>query len=132
MSRRKLREQIFKLLFRIEFNKLEDMQEQVNLFFLSEDNITDEESKAYILNKYEKVVEKIEELDEKINMYAECWTADRMGKVELTILRLAIFEILDDEDVPNIVAINEAVELSKKYGQEDAQKFVNGILANFA
>jgi len=132
MSRRKLREQIFKLLFRIEFNEIQEMQEQVELFFLSEDNATDEESETYIINKYRKIVEKKEELDELINTYAECWTADRMGKVELSILRLAIYEILYDDDVPKIVAINEAVELSKKYGQDDAQKFVNGILANFA
>ncbi len=132
MSRRKLREQIFKLLFRIEFNQLQEMQEQIELFFLDEENLTDEESKAHIIDKYQKIVDKREELDELINTYAECWTADRMGKVELSILRLAIFEILYDNEVPKIVAINEAVELSKKYGQDDAQKFVNGILANLA
>lgn len=132
MSRRKLREQIFKLLFRIEFNKEDDMHDQERLFFRSDEIVYEKEDENYILCKYKKVVEKIEELDEKINTYAECWTADRMGKVEVTILRLAIYELLYDEDIPKIVAINEAVELSKKYGQDDAQKFVNGILANFA
>jgi N utilization substance protein B len=59
----------------------------------------------------------------------EGWTLERVGKVELTILRLAVYEIKYDESVPDTVAINEAVELSKKYGQEDAGSFVNGILA---
>ncbi len=132
MSRSKLREQIFKLLFRIEFNKIEDMEEQVELFFRDEENQVDEKGREYIIEKYKLVVEKKAELDEKINENAKSWTATRMGKVELTILRLAIYEIMYDEDVPSVVAINEAVELSKKYGQEEARKFVNGILSNFA
>lgn len=132
MNRRELREQIFKLLFRIEFNKLDEMPEQEKLFFESEDNASEEEDITYITQKYEKVVEKIEEIDERINEEAECWTTDRMGKVDLTIIRLAIYEILYDEDIPTGVAINEAVELAKKYGQDGSKAFINGILAKFA
>lgn len=63
---------------------------------------------------------------------AEGWKISRMGKVDLTILRLAVYEIKYDEDIPTSVAINEAVELAKKFGQEESSKFVNGVLAKFA
>ncbi len=131
MSRSKLREQIFKLLFRVEFNKKEEMSEQEILFFTAEENIADEVDTQYILEKYNKIVQMMKEIDAKINEYAECWTTDRMGKVDLTILRLAVYEILMDEDIPASVAINEAVELAKKFGQEESPKFINGILAKF-
>ncbi|MCM1088639.1 MAG: transcription antitermination factor NusB [Blautia sp.] len=131
MSRRELREQIFKLLFRIEFNTLEDMPEQEKLFF--EDDCTAEgEDAEYISSKYQKVVEKLETIDKMLNEKAEHWDTARMGKVDLTILRLAVYEITFDEDVPTGVAINEAVELAKKFGQDASAGFVNGILAKFA
>ena len=69
------------------------------------------------------------EIDEKINEIAEGWRTRRMGKVELTILRLAVFEMKYDEEIPEKVAINEAVELAKKFGGDEAPAFVNGILA---
>ena len=68
-------------------------------------------------------------IDEKINEIAEGWRTRRMGKVELTILRLAVFEMKYDEEIPEKVAINEAVELAKKFGGDEAPAFVNGILA---
>ena len=69
------------------------------------------------------------EIDEAINGVAEGWKTGRMGKVELTILRLAVFELRHDAEIPDKVAINEAVELAKKFGGDDAPAFVNGILA---
>lgn len=132
MSRRELREQIFKLLFRIEFNKAEEMEEQKDLFFEDEENQAGEKDAEYILGKYDKIVEKLEEIDTLINENAECWTTARMGKVELTILRLAVYEIKYDDTVPTNVAINEAVELSKKFGQDGSSSFVNGVLSQFA
>lgn len=131
MSRRELREQIFKLLFRIEFNSLEEMDEQEQLFFedICEADAADEE---YISSKYRKIAEKLETIDEMINAKAENWNTARMGKVDLTILRLAVYEIAFDEEVPTGVAINEAVELAKKFGQDASSGFVNGILARFA
>ena len=71
----------------------------------------------------------IPRLDEEINRVAEGWKTRRMGRVELTILRLALFEMKDDEEIPEKVAINEAVELAKKFGGDDSPAFVNGILA---
>lgn len=132
MSRRELREQIFKLLFRIEFNKAEEMEEQKDLFFEDEENQAGEKDAEYIREKYDKIVEKLDEIDTLINENAECWTTARMGKVELTILRLAVYEIKYDDSVPTSVAINEAVELSKKFGQDGSTSFVNGVLSQFA
>lgn len=131
MSRRELREQIFKLLFRVEFNSSEEMPEQEKLFFedTCEADAADEE---YISSKYRKIMDKLETIDEMLNGRAENWNTARMGKVDLTILRLAVYEISFDEDVPAGVAINEAVELAKKFGQEESSGFVNGVLAKFA
>lgn len=130
MSRRELREHIFKLLFRIEFNSSEEMPEQEKLFF--EDTCeADSKDAAYISSKYHKIVEKLDDIDEMLNSRAENWNTARMGKVDLTILRLAVYEIAFDDDVPAGVAINEAVELAKKFGQDASSGFVNGILAKF-
>ena len=117
MNRRELREQIFMLLFRVEFNQKDDMPEQCTLFL--EDGDTE-------------IAEKLPEIDKLINETAIGWDTQRMGKVELTIIRLAVYEIRFDETVPTGVAINEAVELAKKFGQEGSSGFVNGILAKFA
>ena len=130
MSRRELREHIFKLLFRIEFNSLQEMPEQERFYFEDIDE-ADVEDEAYISSKYQKIVDKLEQIDEQINEKAENWDTVRMGKVDLTILRLAVYEILYDEDIPVGVAINEAVELAKKVGQDASSAFVNGILAKF-
>ena len=132
MSRRELREQIFKLLFRIEFNAKEEMQEQVGLFFEEEENQADVADTAYITEKFQKVYDKLEEIGTALNEKGECWNTGRMGKVDRTVLRLAVYEIMFDEEIPTGVAINEAVELAKKFGQDTSPSFVNGVLAKFA
>ena len=140
MSRREMREQVFKLLFRVEFNDEDAMQQQKELFFDNEgvavsedDDITvSEKMKVEISEKYEKIAEKITEIDEMINEKAEGWKTGRMGKVDLTILRLAVYEIVFDDSIPTQVAINEAVELAKKFGRDESAKFINGVLAKFA
>jgi len=132
MSRRALREQLFKLLFRIEFNSIEEMQEQCGLFFEDIDNPVEEKDAEFIKQRYEKVMEHLEEIDAMINEKTKGWTVERMGKVDIAIIRLAVFEIVFDEDIPTSVAINEAVELAKKFGQDASASFINGILAKFA
>lgn len=131
MSRRELREKIFSLLFRIEFNHPEDMPEQIKLFFEDEDTKASEKEEMQIAAKYGSIMARKEEIDNSINDKAEGWTVERMGKVELTILRLAVYEILYDDEVPAGVAINEAVELAKKFGQDGSGRFVNAILAKY-
>ncbi|MBD5393860.1 MAG: transcription antitermination factor NusB [Lachnospiraceae bacterium] len=137
MSRRELREQIFKLLFRIEFNSKEEMPEQTRFFFEDffeeeEENQANVSDTAYITEKLNKILDKLSEIDRILNEKVQGWNTDRMGKVDLTILRLAVYEILYDEEIPTGVAINEAVELAKKFGQDSSSSFVNGVLAKFA
>ncbi|MDO4514068.1 MAG: transcription antitermination factor NusB [Lachnospiraceae bacterium] len=131
MNRRQLREQIFKLLFRVEFNAPEDMPEQKELFLVENDEF-DESDQDIIDSKYTRIMEKLTQIDALINEKAKGWSTQRMGKVELTIIRLAVYEMLFDEEIPTSVAINEAVELAKKFGQDESSAFVNGVLAKFA
>lgn len=128
MSRSELREHVFRMLFRIEFNNAEEMKEQEGFYFDELEEATGKDQE-YILDKYRAIVEKKEEIDVLLNEVSEGWKTSRMNRVDLTIMRLAVYEIKWDEDVPTGVAINEAVELAKKYSSDDGPSFVNGILA---
>ena len=132
MNRTELREQIFKLLFRVEFTPMEEMPEQEELFTTTGDKEFSSQDAEYIRTKYEAIAEKLPEIDEAINKETTGWDTSRIAKVDLTIIRLAVYEIKYDESVPTGVAINEAVELAKKFGQEGSPAFVNGVLAKFA
>lgn len=132
MNRTELREQIFQLLFRVEFNTKEEMSEQEELFTTEGDLDFSKSDADYIRDKYEKIADKLEDIDKAINEKATGWDTTRMAKVDLTIIRLAVYEIQYDESVPTGVAINEAVELAKKFGQDGSPAFVNGVLAKFA
>lgn len=127
MSRREIREKIFKLLFRAEFYEEGDLSEQRQLFLeeLGQEN----KDTLYIQNKFEEIVSHLEEIDDMVNQVAQGWKTSRMGKVDLTLIRLAVYEIKFEEDIPEGVAINEAVELAKSYGSDDSPSFINGILA---
>lgn len=127
MGRSELREHIFRILFRIEFQPKEEMEEQLALYLEELESAKDTE-KEYIRTKYAAIAEKVEMIDEKINASVTGWKTSRMGKVDLTILRLAVYEIERDEEVPQGVAINEAVELAKRYGGEESPSFINGVL----
>ena len=96
---------------------------------MEEETEVKERDKTYISEKYAKIVEKLPEIDKMLDEVSKGWKTSRMGKVELTILRLAVYEMRFDEDIPQKVAINEAVELSKKFGGNEAPAFVNGVLA---
>jgi N utilization substance protein B len=132
MKRTELREQIFQLLFRVEFNTMEEMSEQEELFTTTGDIEFSKSDADQIRDKFEKIAEKLPEIDEAINKETTGWDTSRMAKVDLTIIRLAVYEIRYDESVPTGVAINEAVELAKKFGQDGSPAFVNGVLAKFA
>lgn len=129
MGRHELREQIFKLLFRVEFNPPEDMPEQMKLFVEDNEEMTAQKDADYVTQRFEKVQEKITEIDKLIDDNTEGWDTSRMGRVEVTVLRLAVYELLFDEDIPDSVAINEAVEIAKKYGQDASGGFINAILS---
>lgn len=132
MGRRELRERIFLLLFRVEFNGPEDMPGQIKMFFEDDEIVYTEQDAEYITAKYGNIASRLDELDRMLDEKSEGWDVKRMGKVELTILRLALYEMIYDEEVPVGVAINEAVELAKKFGQNSSGSFVNAILAKFA
>lgn len=128
MTRRELREHIFRLLFRAEFHPPEMMPEQIRLYveYLTKTQDGDSE---YITEKTKRILEQLAVLDENIEAITTGWKVSRMGKVDLTIIRLAYFEIKFDEDIPTGVAINEAVELAKNYGTDESPSFINGVLA---
>lgn len=131
MMRSELREHVFKMLFQIEFNDVSDMPEHMKYYFEELENARDKD-KDYISSKYSAVVSRIPEIDEILNKTAEGWKTSRMNKVDLAILRLAVYEMRWDSDVPAGVAINEAVELAKKFGGENSSSFVNGVLGKLA
>lgn len=147
MTRSEVREHIFRLVFRVEFNAEEEMPEQLKMYFedpYKEDLLSDtpedddrlclfsEDDEEYIRVKYDRIVSMLSELDGIINKNSKGWDTARMGKVDLAILRLAVYEVLFDDKIPVGVAIDEAVELAKKYGQDESASFINGILAGVA
>ena len=131
MTRRELRENVFKMLFRVEFFDAGELPEQLELFGEEVDHVTDQEFK-YIAERYRDIYNHLPEIDGAINEVAKGWKTTRMGKVDLALIRLAVYEIRYDDEIPFKVAVNEAVELAKQYGTNDSPAFVNGILAKFA
>ena len=131
MQRTELREHVFKTLFQIEFNEPDDMPENLKLYLEELERAT-EQDRAYIRTKYEKIVENLPEIDALINEKTTGWKTKRMNKVDLSILRLAVYEMKWDEDIPTGVAINEAVELAQRFSGDDGPSFVNGVLARLA
>ncbi len=129
MNRTAIRESAFKLIYSLEIQKYNDLKEQIDVYFESE-NIENKEAKEYI----EDAVLGIENHKEEIlglierNLKSD-WKIDRISRIDLSILKLAIYEI-QYKDIPFKVVINEAVELAKKYGEDSSKNFVNGILAS--
>ncbi len=129
MNRSAIRELAFKLIYSLEIQKEENTQEQIELFLLS-NNITDKNAKEYIKDAVEGIKDNFEDIVNLIekNLKAD-WKIERISKIDLSLLKLAIYEIKYTE-IPYKVAINEAVELAKKYGEDSSKNFINGILAS--
>ncbi len=141
-GRSRQREVLFWLLFRIDFYALEDLAEQEELFWQSEElEEIPQKAREYISGRFRRLLEVREDIDARLSEKVEGWSLGRIGKAELTALRLAMFEIEYDPDIPRGVAIDEAVELAKRYGQHNWEEegrsksgsgvFVNGVLAKF-
>lgn len=131
MTRREIREQIFLKLFQIEFHPGEDLDEQLR-YLDTEGEREETKDTEYIQKKIDDIASKVEDIDQIINQFAKGWKTTRMGKVDLALLRLAVYEIRYEDAIPTGVAINEAVELAKKYGTEESPAFINGVLAKIA
>ncbi len=131
MTRSAMREHIFKILFRLEFYDADEMDEQAG-YYMEGVHAASEEEEKYITGKAKAVAGLVEKIDETINEVSEGWPTNRLGKSELAIMRLAVYEMQYDDDIPVNVAINEAIELAKKYGADNAPSFINGVLAKLA
>lgn len=129
MNRSAAREEAFKLLYSLEVQKKEEIEEQIELYLESE-NITNTEVVRYIKSTIIGIKEKSDVVLDKISKNLKSdWKVERISKIDLVLLKLAIYEILFT-DTPYKVAINEVIELSKKYSEEKSSNFINGILAS--
>lgn len=140
MTRREIRDKIFKIVFTAEFNTLDEMRDQIDLAFDTEMPGDEEDDpllyasvsdsdRQYITDKVMDIMSRKDDIDKTISEISEGWKLPRIGKEELAILRLGVYEVIYDGSIPEKVAINEAVELSKKYCDVSASKFVNALLA---
>lgn len=131
MTRREIREHIFLMLFRKDFHEANELNEQVEMYIAQIEKPSLEDY-AYLTKRFQAVMEHLDEIDTILTEVSSGWKLNRMGKVDLTILRLAVFEMRFDEDVPVKVAINEAVEMAKIFGGDESPSFINGVLAKLA
>ena len=123
------------MIFGYEFNSDAEMPEQMQLYFEQldeEDGVPTEAEVTYIREKALNVILKTEEIDELLNTNTKGWKTSRMNKVDLSILRLAVYEMKWDDEIPAGVAIDQAVELAKKYSGDEGPSFINGVLAKLA
>ncbi len=128
MTRREIREHVFLILFRKDFHNDAELNEQKELYISNLPEPTMEEN-ILLAERFQAIIDNIDNIDKLISEASTGWKLSRMGKVELTILRLAVYEMRYDDDIPVKVAINEAVEIAKKYGGDNTPAFINGILA---
>ena len=130
MRRSKVREHIFKMLFSIGFDAA-DADEQIELY-LEQVEEASEEERGYMRKKVKDIAAHEEEIDAMINEHTTGWKTGRMNKVDLSVLRLAVYEMKWDDEVPVKVAIKEAVELAKNFSGDEGPSFVNGVLGKLA
>ena len=127
MSRKKARDNAFKCIYELEFIKDKNLEDI--LFNCYEENNNTSEEKEYIEMILKGVKDNIKNIDDIILSKLKNWSLDRIAKIDLAILRLAIYEILYVDSIPDKVSANEAVELAKTYGNNDSKSFVNGVIA---
>lgn len=128
MGRKVARESAMKIIFQMEVNN-DFSLDTIDVYF--DNNETTEDEKKYIREAVKTIIDNIEVIDKSIEKYSQGWKINRMPKVDLAIVRVAVYEILYREDIPIQVSINEALEISKKYSSEESSKFINGLLGGF-
>jgi transcription antitermination protein NusB len=127
MGRKKARDNAFKCLYQLGFDFDLDLEKVLEHSY--EENVSTEEEKEYISKSLKGVIANIDAIDEEILKNLKDWSIDRIAKIDLAILRLAIYEVKYIENIPVKVSVNEAVELAKMYGNDTSANFVNGLLA---
>lgn len=131
MKQKAFKEQVFKLLFGAEFSTREEILEQLPSYFDAGDLTVSEEDRGKIEERLCAIMERMPEIDAQVASRLKNWKPERIGKVELTVIRMTIYELQSCPGIPVGIVINDAVEIAKKYGQEGAGQFVNGVLASF-
>lgn len=127
LNRKELRELTLKLVFQYDFYKAAEYDEQIRSFLEVQEGLTEEDAKKVLIRTTD-IFEKIPEIDQMISETMVKWSIKRVAKVDLALIRLALYEIHYDDDTPLKVAVNEAVELAKTYGTDESAKFINGVL----
>lgn len=132
MTKHEMREEVFKIIFGLDFHQDEDIRATVEKYMEKSCDL------PLSYREQERIIERAvaigsmeAELDAEINAVAKGWTTAYMGRAELNLLRIAVYEINHDATVPDKVAVNEAIELAKLYCNDDTPKFVNGLLSHF-
>lgn len=131
MSRRKLREHLFKLVFLCAFNTETEMSEQAELYLEGIEGLQDGE-REYLRSRLDEIRKHVDEIDAMLNSTARGWKTSRFNSCDLAVLRVAVYEMKYDDSIPDGVAINEAVELAKLYGGDESPSFINGILGELS
>ena len=131
MSRTNARKNAFSLLFQLDFFNNEEIDNSKKIFFDENPDIGGGDM-DYIVRAVDGTVEHISDIDKIISENLKGWTIERLNKVDLAILRLAVYEMLYDDEPPDGIVINEAVEIAKKYSSDQAPGFINGILGKIS
>ena len=127
MSRREIREHVIKMLYCSGFHEEQEMEEQISMYI--DKVLMPVSQRDYFIKRYKEVKEKLSQIDEIISEKSVGWSIARMAKIDLNILRLAVYEIKFDDSIPVKVSIDEAIEIAKVYGGDSSPSFINGILA---
>lgn len=130
MNRSMMREHVFKMIFSYGFDTGEPLEEHLEHYF-EEVEATEKET-SYMKDRVKDIIDKKEGIDALLDDASNKWPVSRMANVDAAILRLMVYEVKYDDDIPNGVAINEGIELAKKFGGDQSPKFVNGVIARIA
>ena len=134
MGKRRLsRELTLKFLYQYDVclennNELNNFDEQIETFLLTQDEINDKEVKEFFIILSRGVFENLNGIDEIISKYSDNWKVSRISRIDRNILRIAVYEMLNLSNIPHPVTINEAVDIAKKYGNNESGSFINGIV----